>query len=305
MQKWTYILLIWAGLLTQWNVYGQTSVTTKVLTLPSGQVRLKTLFASISNQTGCVFSYDARKINDKESVFIEKGNLFTLKTSLIAILPPDIKYKMIGKYIILYQKSSKVHVETKPLINKDELNTKESEPLQTDTILPITKASLSDSVNHNPKDTTLNVSETQTDLNQTQWSLEAMYNPHLTHLSLLLGKKAFYGKATVCYDYHGSYHMGLGVGMNINLTPRLGFSLDLSQYALAFGKTRKMDVNTYTTELNPLITYSLNKRIKVKVGPSVYRIQSNLKTKNETIDLGNHMGYNAAIGLQFLLFESN
>lgn len=291
MRDLTFIILICLGCLTQWNLYGQSHLVGKTLTIPTGQVRLKTLLASISNQTGYVFSYDARKINDMKRIEIGKNNIFTLDSALSVILPTDIRYKMIEKYIVLYQKSSKVlPVYLNPTL-----------PIVTEANIPNLKIDLSDTLNHKQLNIPLILGDTVRNESRRPLSIEATYHSHLMHLSLLLGKKTFYGKATIAYDYHESYHMGLGVGMNIPITGALGLSLDLSQYALVFGRTRKMDINTYTTELNPLVTYTLTKRFKLKVGPSFYRIQSNLSTKNSTIDLGNHLGCDAVIGLQISL----
>ena len=294
MQKLTFIFIICMVLLTEWNLCGQTQVVGKTIALPTGEVRLKAIFASITNQTGYVFSYDSRKINDKKLVFIGKNNIFTLKTSLSEILPPDIRYKMIGKYIVLYKKPSKI-------IPVDKIHPK---PIVVATIIPPLNTDLSDSISLKRVKAPLNSSVTELKRNRRQCSIETTYNPHLMHLSLLMGEKTFFGKASICYDYHESYHVGLGVGMNVHLTPVWGLSLDLTQYALVFGKTRKMDINTYTTELNPLVSYTLNKRFKIKFGPTVFRIKSNLMTRNANIDLGSHLGYNATIGMQILLFES-
>ncbi len=294
MHKLTYILLIWIGLLMHWNLFGQTPAIDKILYLPTGDVSLKTVFNSISKQTGYVFSYDANKINDEKRIVIEKNNAFTLETSLNTLLTSDIRYKIIDKYIVLYKKSS----EDIPIFIKPPLS------IASSTTILQTATNLSDSLQFDPISYPSDSSIIGKERIRRQLSIETNVNPHLTNLSLLMGKETLFGKASIGYDLNESYHMGLGIGTNIKLLQKVGLSLDLSQYALAFGKTRNMDINTYTTVLNPLIFYTLNKKIKLKFGPTFHYIKSNLNTKNASIDLGSHLGCDATIGMQILLVES-
>lgn len=312
MQKSTFIVLICMVLLTPWTILGQTTASKGTFTLPTGQIRLRTLFETISNQTGIIFSYDANNINDYESVTIGKSNTYTLTTFLTLVLPEDIKFKKLGKYIVLNKKSNQNLVDAKPLSSRQSIDLSDLKPVASEIVYLFPKVDFSDSINVKRMGSTSDSSGTgatsATTLTFTpyrmQWSIETIYNPHLMHLSLMMGKKHFFGKATIGYDYHDSYHLGIGVGTNFNLTPVLGLSLEISQYTLAFGKTRKIDINTYTTEFTPLLTYGLNKKLRFKVGPSIFRIQSNLKTKHKIIDHGTNWGCNAAIGMQILLFES-
>ncbi|HET9569822.1 MAG TPA: hypothetical protein VFP20_00210 [Bacteroidales bacterium] len=311
MQKLIYIVVFWVGLLSSWNVLGQTVATKETIVLPTGMIRLKEAFASISDQTGCVFSYDSNNINDQAFVFIGKNNRFTLESSLSTILAPDVKYKRINKYIVIFRNVNQNLPDEKPLKSNKNLDLTDLKPLASEIVYLFPKVDFSDTIKvKRPSSlgggtsSPLSSNVTEKTLLEKQWMLDATYDPHLLHLSLILGVKSFFGKASFGYDYHDSYHLGLGVGMKIPITPTLGLSLDLSQYALAFGRTKKMDINAFTTELNPKVTYALSKRLQLKAGPSVYRLQSSLKTKNERIDLGSHWGCNASVGVQFLLFES-
>lgn len=305
MQKWTFIVLIWLALLTPRTLHGQTPVSNGSFTLPTGQVKLKTLFETISKQTGIIFSYDANNVIDYESVLIGTNNRFTMTSFLTSILPPDIKYKRIGKYIVLNKKSDPKKIDAKPLSTNKNIDLSDFKPLASEVVYLFPKIDFNDSIKVNRMGSSTDTVGRESLPCRMQWGLETTYNPHLMHLSLRMGKKHLFGKATLGYDYNGSYHLGLGVGANHQFTPALGLSLELDQYALAFGSTRKMNVNTYTTELTPLVTYSLKKRLHFKVGPSIYRIQSNTKTKQKTIDLGHYWGFSPTIGLQIDLFEPN
>ena len=82
---------------------GQNNYLSKKVTLPAGQVTLKTALKSISDQTGCVFSYDPIKIVDKQWVSIPAKGSQPLRALLSEVLPKNIHYKLNGKYIVLQE----------------------------------------------------------------------------------------------------------------------------------------------------------------------------------------------------------
>ncbi|MDD4969596.1 MAG: hypothetical protein PHT07_09220 [Paludibacter sp.] len=99
--------LLCVGCLFAMIVNGQNTYLSKKVTLPAGQVTLKTALKTISDQTGCVFSYDPVKIVDKQWVNIPAKGSQSLRASLSDILPKNVHYKLNGKYIVLQEIAGK------------------------------------------------------------------------------------------------------------------------------------------------------------------------------------------------------
>ena len=115
LKRWS-LLCVW--MLFVFMLNGQNTYLNKKVILPGGQVMLKTALKSMSDQTGCVFSYDPTKIADKQPVTISiKGNS-SLRSALTAVLPTNIQYKINGKYIVLQGLASKAVPADKTITNK-------------------------------------------------------------------------------------------------------------------------------------------------------------------------------------------
>jgi hypothetical protein len=102
---------------------GQNAWLNKKVNLSCGQVMLKTVLKSISTQTGCVFSYDPTKIEDKQVVNISIKGSLSLRAALSKALPKNIVYKMNGKYIVLQGLEGKAVIDKKvPVIKPQKQN---------------------------------------------------------------------------------------------------------------------------------------------------------------------------------------
>lgn len=117
MTGWNRSFLMCLCVLYSVVLHGQNAYLNKKVTLPNGRIMLKTALKSISNQTGCVFSYDPTKIADRQSIDISTKGSLSLHAALSAILPKNIQFKMNGKYIVL-QEMDKVFpiIKTSPII---------------------------------------------------------------------------------------------------------------------------------------------------------------------------------------------
>lgn len=80
---------------------GQNSYSDKAVNLPSGQITLKAAFKILSDQTGCVFSYDPTIIIDKQELNLSIQPKLSLKAALLKILPKSIHFKFNGKYVVI------------------------------------------------------------------------------------------------------------------------------------------------------------------------------------------------------------
>jgi hypothetical protein len=97
---------------------GQNAWLNKKVILPYGKVMLKTALKSISSQTGCVFSYDPTRIEDKQVINISIKSSLSLRAALSEVLPKNILFKMNGKYIVLQGLESKAVVNAKAPVIK-------------------------------------------------------------------------------------------------------------------------------------------------------------------------------------------
>lgn len=90
------ILILFSVLLTAQNNYSD-----KTVNLPAKRVTLKAALKILSDQTGCVFSYDPTKIDDKQELVLSKCSRLTLQAALQKILQKNIRFKLNGKYVVL------------------------------------------------------------------------------------------------------------------------------------------------------------------------------------------------------------
>lgn len=91
-------------ILFQVLLHAQTTDLNKAVKLPSGQITLKAALKMLSDQSGCVFSYDPTKILDNQMLTISSNAPMKFQVALKEILPKHIQFKLKGKYVIL-QKS--------------------------------------------------------------------------------------------------------------------------------------------------------------------------------------------------------
>jgi hypothetical protein len=99
MRKLKYSLLICFSIIHL--SYAKSSILDKIVILPTGQISLKLTLKSLSNQTGCVFSYNPTKISENTILTFSTKNTLTLNNALKQILPKTIQFKVNGKYIVL------------------------------------------------------------------------------------------------------------------------------------------------------------------------------------------------------------
>ena len=101
MNKYIRSLIMAILILSTFMLKGQNPSINKLISIKSGKFTLKEALVSISNQTGCVFSYDPIKIDDKHLISIPEIHSQNLRSALKTILPKNIQFKLNGKYIVL------------------------------------------------------------------------------------------------------------------------------------------------------------------------------------------------------------
>ncbi len=108
MSKLIRVVLFQLFLLPLFYLNGQNAILNKTVTLPTGQIKLKTALNSICTQTGCVFSYDPTKISDKQIITIKSKSQKSLNSALLEILPKNTEFRINGKYIVLKLAEEKI-----------------------------------------------------------------------------------------------------------------------------------------------------------------------------------------------------
>lgn len=99
MRKLKFSLLICVSIVQL--SYGKSTILDKTVILPTGQISLKLVLKSLSDQTDCVFSYNPTKIPENTILAFSINNALTLNNALKKILPKNIQFKVNGKYIVL------------------------------------------------------------------------------------------------------------------------------------------------------------------------------------------------------------
>lgn len=107
MNKYIRIYVLSILILSTIMLRGQNASLNKLISMKSGKITFKEALILISNQTGCVFSYDPIKIDDKHLITISEIHSQNLRSVLKTILPKNIQYKLNGKYIVLILKEIK------------------------------------------------------------------------------------------------------------------------------------------------------------------------------------------------------
>jgi len=319
------------------GLVAQNSYADKIVSFPAGRSTLKVALNNLSKQTGCVFSYDPTKINDKQEFTFPQLNKQTLRVALQKILPKPIKFKFTGKYVVLLKpdaakidppvKTPALYVHTALTTTKTEFKIAESPNTisAVDTIQPVKETVTVDTVNP-PKDpiplettpiveTSLvaappkTITATAPDtvkIKRTGSIIELGFasNKHLSGFFAHIGVNHLYAIISAGSDYYKSYHLGLGAGVKFQFTKHWGMNIDLIQYALVRGKSYKLNVRAATTELSPVLDFAVVPRLKVFAGPSLYLIKSRYLNGNPTGSLGKYVGYSAMLGLKIDLGKS-
>ncbi|MDO9152566.1 MAG: hypothetical protein Q7U47_02460 [Paludibacter sp.] len=256
---------------------GQNNYHDKMVVFPAGQISLQSALKILSDQTGCVFSYDPTKIIDKQVLSVSKYNNLTLGTALQIILPKSINFKFNGKYVVL-QKTDLIEAKTikKNVVKKSSVKTKKAQGISNlFDGFKITEPIILD--------------------------MELAGNKHLATFSTHLGLNNVYSIFSFGYDYFGSYHLGIGAGVNFKLDKRVGINIDLVQYGMVAGKSIKLNTRAYTTQLSPVLNYSIGQRVKIFAGPSVYLINTSIVKGTSTSESSNVIGYSAILGIRINL----
>ena len=325
------ILFLFPAILDAQNTYAD-----KIISFPAEHSTLKVALNTLSRQTGCVFSYDPTKINDKQEFTFPQLNKQTLKTTLQKILPKPIKFKFKGKYVVLLKpdaakidppiKTPALSVHTVPVNTKTEFKIAENPKIMVaiDTIQPVDVSTTVESVNppadpiplestptlETPvaqtiqKNTTVTPDTVKFKTTSSIIELGFAANKHLSGFFAHIGVNHLYGIISAGSDYYKSYHLGLGAGVKFQFTKHWGMNIDLIQYALVRGKSHKINVRAATTELSPVLDFAIVPRFKLFAGPSFYLIQSRYLNGNPTGSLGRYVGYSALLGLKIDLCKS-
>lgn len=93
--------LIILPFLLVFSVYGNTNYLYKNVKLQAGQLTLKAALKSLSDQSGCIFSYNPVSVQVSQVITIPSNYANTLNLTLKKILPGDISFTANGKYIVL------------------------------------------------------------------------------------------------------------------------------------------------------------------------------------------------------------
>lgn len=315
----------------------QNKYLNKTVILQSGHFSLKAALKIISDQTGCVFSYDPTIIIDKQELRISTCNKIPLFTVLQKILPKTIHFKFKEKYVLLQKadfsknvikeialKNQSLQVKDVSVTSNIEIKTLEN--IQNDSIkldkkinysitdlentlkkrgsvltLPITEKEVSklefQPIAINLPDT---IKPTKVKLKPVL-EIELAENNHLVTFSTHIGINSLYAIISIGSDYYKSYHLGVGAGINLKLSKYFGLNLDLIQYALVAGESYKIKVRATTTQISPELNFTFGQRYKLFAGPSVYLIKSRFVKGSSNVDLGNFTGYSAILGIRIEL----
>jgi len=312
---------------------GQNNCLDKRLILQNGHTTLKAALKQLSNQTGCVFSYDPTKIEDKQEISISSKGSITLRSALPKVLPKGIQYKTTGKYIVL-QKFTNTSNNNQPTKKPEKTTIKSTESFvsssvkltidsseykpNTDTVAPREistpvqfTAAVPDTVpikQATAENSLTNISQAimpgkpdtvKLNVSTSIFALQVSANNHLAAISAHIGLKNICGIISLGSDYYKSYHLGVGVGMYFQLYKRLGADVDLIQYALVAGKSKQVNIKAYTTEISPTLNYRIGDRLKIALGPTAYLIKSKYSKGTSTTYLGRYLGYSGMVGISY------
>lgn len=296
MEKWIIGLCIFlTSLVIVDSAHCQHTQQIKKISLPIGAIKMKEAFSRISHQTGCSFSYNSKGIIDTTEVTNTQAYYESTKKALDAILPNYISYKIIGQYIIL---KTDLNVDLDKILDKGIA----LEPIKTPNP-PLIKEQPKRPGNLPKRITNFLTTTKKIESSGFNWNLEVDGSPHFATVTNRVGWKNVCGLFTGGYDYHGTYHIGIGIGWDKLIAPNVCIGIDLNNFVSIFGKSVDLEVQTYTTVLSPTIQYIVTPRIKLIAGPSLYLIRSKLDTGAMDNYLGSKLECGATIGVRLNLVK--
>lgn len=312
---------------------GNTSFLNKPVSLPAGESTLKAVLKSLSDQSGCIFSYNPSVINDQQTLVIKPLKNIALSRVLSSVLPVSVSYSANGKYILL-QKISLLTTEkpttskVKSIIDKDPKKVSLVIPtaVSTDEYLakyvPYTKDSMVQIIPAEkvmleltkPVLSKVGIGEITIDSVavqkiKTRNFIRRTFELHtgisssspLSSVILQAGAYGFYGIASLSTDYNNSYRLGYGVGASFDFRNNMGVNINLEQNALFAGKSYDLGVRAVLTHIDPLVTFAVSRDFRLFLGPSLYMTQSSYESSST--DLGKSYGVGAMIGVKLDLIS--
>ena len=132
-------------------------------------------------------------------------------------------------------------------------------------------------------------------------SLGLSFNSHLGTYQTQFSYKNIYSLLSLGTDYYKTYHLGVGVGIDYKLNKAWGLGLNLIRYAIVGGKSYKLNVRTTTFELNPVVSYTILKRITLFAGGSAYIIKSKYVKPSPSTNLGSFGEFSPTAGIKLNL----
>ena len=312
---------------------GNSSFLNKPVSLPTGELTLKAVLKSISDQTGCVFSYNPSVVNDQQILVIKPLNNTALSRVLSSILPVSVSYNANGKYILLQKNNPQIlekptTSKTKSIIDKD--------PKKVSLVIPTAVAADDYFAKQIPyeKDTLVQILPTEKVMLEptkplfkdveigkitidsiavrkikTRNFIRRTFELHtgisssspLSSVILQAGAFGFYGIASLSTDYNNSYRLGYGVGAGFDFRNNMGININLEQNSLFAGKSYDLGVRAVLTHIDPLVTFAVSRDFRLFIGPSLYMTQSSYESSST--DLGKSYGVGAMIGVKLDLIS--
>jgi len=129
--------------------------------------------------------------------------------------------------------------------------------------------------------------------------LELAADNHLGTISTHFGLSVIYGIISTGTDYNKSYHLGIGVGTGFKIYKNLGMNIELTQYTLTAGRSRRLNIKAYTTQISPTLNYILGQHWKISLGPTFYNINSSYNNGSTSSALGKYNGYSGLVGVNY------
>ncbi|MEI7503207.1 MAG: hypothetical protein WCJ61_07975 [Paludibacter sp.] len=87
--------------MSTFHLKAENSYLDKEVNLQGGQKTFKEVLNQLSNQTGCIFSYDPTIIVDNQIINYSSKTKLSLRSALLRVLPKSVDFKANGKYIVL------------------------------------------------------------------------------------------------------------------------------------------------------------------------------------------------------------
>lgn len=330
------------------TVFSRNDYLEKKIILTNGSFSLKDVLKTLSDQTACVFSYDPTKVNDNKTITTSAGT-YTLQSALQKILPPNIQYKMTGKYVVLQKASTGNSTDLKIAPNPVSkvvqvvmnVNNTPDKTLKDSIILPpvetpqrvdfkdTTEVFVNSGINKDEiitdqqiapeilvesplKDSVVSIEQKEDSVIQggnatvkskfrpkSIFELELAADNHLRTISTHWGLSSVYGIFSLGGDYKQSYHMGIGIGTGFKIYKRLGMNIDLSEFAIVGGRSRRVNISAYTTQFTPTLIYKIGQHWKISLGPTFYTINSGYKNGSTSTNLGRYSGSSGIVGLTY------